>query len=77
MKRKGKRTLEDYLIERIEEFGYPLEIEVRALEREEIKRFLKNRKSTNLLKVVKFRAMRHIERLREDLEILEKLVGQW
>ena len=44
-------------------------------EREEIKRFLKKRKSTNLIKVLKFRATRHIERLREDLEFLEKLVG--
>lgn len=44
-------------------------------EQEEIERFLKNKKSTNLIKVLKFRATRHIERLRQDLELLEKFVG--
>jgi hypothetical protein len=44
------------------------------LEREEIERFLKNRESTNLIKVLKFRAKRHIEELREDLKLLEELV---
>jgi hypothetical protein len=43
-------------------------------EREEIKRFLKNRESTNLIKVLKFRATRHIEGLREDLKLLEEFV---
>jgi len=43
-------------------------------EREEIKRFLKNRESTNLVKVLKFRATRHIEELREDLKLLEEFI---
>jgi len=43
------------------------------LEREEIKRFLKNGESTNLIKVLKFRAKRHVGELRGDLELLEKL----
>lgn len=43
-------------------------------EREEIQRFLKNRESTNLIKVLRFRATRHIERLREDLKLLEELI---
>lgn len=44
-------------------------------ERAEIERFLRNRKSTNLIKVLKFRAARHMERLKQDLELLKKLVG--
>jgi hypothetical protein len=44
------------------------------LEREEIKRFLKNRESSNLIKVLKFRAKRHIEELRGDVKLLEALV---
>jgi len=44
-------------------------------EREEIERFLKDGKSTNLIKVLKFRATRHIDRLREDIKFLEELVG--
>jgi hypothetical protein len=44
------------------------------LEREEIKRFLKNKESTNLIKVLKFRANKHIEGLREDLKLLEEFV---
>jgi hypothetical protein len=43
-------------------------------ERKEIKRFLKSRESTNLIKVLRFRATRHIEGLREDLKLLEELV---
>jgi hypothetical protein len=43
-------------------------------EREEIKRFLKNRESTNLVKVLKFRATKHIEVLREDLKLLEEFI---
>jgi hypothetical protein len=43
-------------------------------ERKEIKRFLKNGESTNLIKVLKFRAKRHIEELREDMKLLENLV---
>lgn len=43
-------------------------------EREEIKRFLKDRESTNLIKVLKFRAKRHIEKLRGDIRLLEDLV---
>ena len=43
-------------------------------ERNEIRRFLKNRESTNLIKVLKFRATRHIEGLGEDLKLLEKLL---
>jgi hypothetical protein len=43
-------------------------------EREEIKRFLKDRESTNLIKVLKFRAIRHIEGLRGDIKLLEELV---
>jgi hypothetical protein len=42
-------------------------------ERKEIERFLKNRKSTNLVKVLKFRANKHIEELREDIRLLEEL----
>jgi hypothetical protein len=44
------------------------------LERNEIRRFLKDRESTNLIKVLKFRANRHIEGLREDLKLLGELV---
>jgi hypothetical protein len=44
------------------------------LERDEIRQFLKNRESTNLIKVLKFRASRHIEGLREDLKLLEELI---
>jgi hypothetical protein len=43
-------------------------------ERKEIKRFLKDRKSTNLIKVLKFRGTRHIEELRGDIKLLEELV---
>jgi hypothetical protein len=43
-------------------------------ERKEIKRFLKDRKSTNLIKVLKFRANRHIEGLREDLKLLGEFI---
>lgn len=43
-------------------------------ERKEIKRFLKDRESTNLIKVLRFRATRHSERLREDLKLLEELI---
>ena len=43
-------------------------------ERKEIKRFLKDRESTNLIKVLRFRATRHIEGLREDLKLLEELI---
>jgi hypothetical protein len=43
-------------------------------ERKEIKHFLKNRESTNLVKVLRFRASRHIGELREDLKLLEHLV---
>jgi hypothetical protein len=44
------------------------------LERDEIRRFLKTRKSTNLVKILKFRANKHIEELREDIRLLEELV---
>jgi hypothetical protein len=44
------------------------------LERDEIRRFLKNRESTNLIKVLKFRAKRHVKELREDIELLEGLI---
>jgi hypothetical protein len=44
------------------------------LERDEIRRFLKTRKSTNLVKVLKFRANKHLEELREDMKLLEGLV---
>lgn len=43
-------------------------------EREAIEKFLINGKSTNLIKVLRFRAKRHIERLKKDLMLLEKLV---
>jgi hypothetical protein len=43
-------------------------------ERGEIKRFLKDRESTNLIKVLKFRANKHLEELRADLKLLEDLV---
>jgi hypothetical protein len=43
-------------------------------EREEVNRFLKNKESTNLIKVLRFRATRHIGRLREDLKLLEEFV---
>jgi hypothetical protein len=43
-------------------------------ERKEIQRFLKNRESTNLIKVLKFRAKRHIGELREDVKLLEELI---
>jgi hypothetical protein len=43
-------------------------------EREEIEIFLKNGESTNLIRVLKSRATRHKERLREDLEFIEKLM---
>ena len=45
-------------------------------EREAIEKFSKSKKSTNLIKVLKFRVTRNIERLREDLELLEKLVEE-
>jgi len=44
------------------------------LERDQIKRFLKNRKSTNLIKVLRFRAKRHVKELREDIKLLEELI---
>jgi hypothetical protein len=44
------------------------------LERNEIKRFMKNRESTNLIKVLKFRANKHLEELREDMKLLEELL---
>jgi hypothetical protein len=44
------------------------------VEREEIKQFLKKRESTNLIKVLRFRAKRHVEELREDIELLEELI---
>jgi hypothetical protein len=43
-------------------------------ERKEIQRFLKNGESTNLIKVLKFRAKRHVEGLRGDIRLLEDLV---
>jgi hypothetical protein len=43
-------------------------------ERNEIKQFMKNRESTNLIKVLKFRAKRHVEELQEDLKLLEELI---
>jgi hypothetical protein len=43
-------------------------------ERKEIERFLKNRESTNLIKVLKFRANKHLQELREDIRLLEALV---
>jgi hypothetical protein len=43
-------------------------------ERKEIKRFLKDRRSTNLIKVLRFRAKRHVGELRKDIELLEELV---
>jgi hypothetical protein len=43
-------------------------------ERKEIERFLESRKSTNLVKVLKFRAKRHIEELRGDVRLLEELL---
>jgi hypothetical protein len=43
-------------------------------ERKEIERFLKNRESTNLIKVLKFRAKRHVEELREDVKLLDELI---
>jgi hypothetical protein len=47
-------------------------------ERKEIRKFLKNRESTNLIKVLKFRANKHIEELREDIKLLEELLeGQF
>lgn len=42
-------------------------------ERKAIKRFLENKESTNLIKVLRFRANRHIEGLREDMKLLEEL----
>jgi hypothetical protein len=42
-------------------------------EHKEIQRFLKNRKSTNLIKVLKFRAKRHIGQLRADIKLIEEL----
>jgi hypothetical protein len=44
------------------------------LEREEIKRFLKNRESTNLIKVLRFRTSKHIQELREDMKLLEEMI---
>jgi len=43
-------------------------------ERKEIEQFLKNRESTNLIKVLKFRANKHLEELRKDIKLLEELV---
>jgi hypothetical protein len=43
-------------------------------ERKEIQRFLRNRESTNLIKVLKFRAKRHIGELQEDVKLLEELI---
>jgi hypothetical protein len=43
-------------------------------ERKEIRRFLKDRESTNLIKVLKFRATKHLEELREDIKLLEELL---
>jgi hypothetical protein len=36
---------------------------------------LKTRKSTNLVNVLKFRANKHLEELREDMKLLEKLLA--
>jgi hypothetical protein len=43
------------------------------LERDEIRKFLKNRESTNLIKVLRFRANKHLEELKADLNLLEEL----
>jgi hypothetical protein len=44
------------------------------VERDEIKRFLKKRESTNLIKVLRFRAKKHVKELREDIKLLEELI---
>ena len=44
-------------------------------ERREIEKYLKDRKATNLIYVLRSRGLKALERLREDLEFLEKLVG--
>jgi hypothetical protein len=44
------------------------------LERDEVRRFLKTRTSTNLVKVLKFRANKHLEELQEDMKLLEELL---
>jgi len=35
---------------------------------------LRNRESSNLVKVLRFRANKHLEELREDIELLEELL---
>jgi hypothetical protein len=45
-------------------------------ERKEIRRFLKDRESTNLIKVLRFRATKHIEELQNDLKLLKELVEE-
>ena len=43
-------------------------------EREEIERFLEEKKVTDLISVLRVRAKRYLVRLKEDVEFLEKLL---
>jgi len=44
-------------------------------ERREIERYLRDGNATNLIYVLRSRGLKALERLREDLKFLEKLVG--
>ena len=43
-------------------------------EREEISRYLEGKKVTHLISVLRLRAKRYLERLKEDITLLEKVV---
>ena len=44
-------------------------------ERREIEKYLRDGKATNLIYVLRSRGLKALERLKKDLEFLEKLVG--
>ena len=43
-------------------------------EREEIKRFLEDKKVTDLISVLRVRSKKYLERLKEDILLLERVI---